>query len=476
MPIPRQGPVDFEPTRAELGESIADDVKMCTSPKINRKAKYKPYRIDTFRDITDADRNGLEAQLTSAEGGGKVDAPYGLVPRGFAANGGYDKMTMLPWLDKWSSGDLQPRAGVDWSRITDFAGYNQKAGSFIHDVKLYTNNPKNSSVPMGPATASEPVGYIYADITVSPTEGGITLADFSSLTYMSGLRYTLLFGHSEGNDPFDSTVYAAQAEVSASYSGLVKLRIDVTQSVRNQIFLAAGGNDAWNVAMVCLAPPLTLESGTQKVTGSIDLSKLVSLDMWGDGFVSVLFNTDIARSSQPAVSAQRHVQASASPLDFYLTSPVYNSSHRTVTAELTSQLPEITILESGTNYELSTVEIRIAVRMGNYQYVFMSPLLSRSCVRKVSGSKVTLDYDRDPPEAVSFNVPASVPTGTYATKVALLVMASGIMYSGGTATACDITCGEDQDSLAEPWYENAGIFPDHALFTYTKSLGNITIS
>lgn len=473
MPIPRQGPVDFEAVRAELGESEADDVALCTSAKINRKAKYKPYRIDTFRDITDTDRTGMHVQLTAAEGGGTVKAPYGLVPRGFAANGGFGAMTMLPWLDKWAN-DCKPRAGVDWCRITDFAGYNQKAGSFIHDVKLYTNNPKNPSVPMGPATASEPVGYIYADITVSPMEGGITLADFSSIESMSGLRYTLLFGHSEGNDPFDSTVYAAQAEVSASYSGLVKLRIDVTQSVRNQIIGAAGGNDAWNVAMVCLAPPLTLKSGTQEVTGSIDFSKLVSLDMWGDGFVSVLYNTDVARSSQPAVSAHRHVLAEASPLDFYMSSPVYNSSHRTVTAEMTSQLPEITILESGADYELSTVEIRVAVRMGSHQ--FMSPLLSRTCSRKVSGSKVTLDYDRDPPEAVSFNVPTSVPAGTYATKVALLVMASGVHYTNGTATACDIH-NDDQDALSEPWYEDgSGTFPDYAIFTFTKSLGNITIS
>lgn len=474
MPIPRQGPVDFEAVRAELGESLADDVTLCTSPKINKKAKYKPYRIDTFRDITDTDRNGLEAQLTTAEGGGKVDAPYGLVPRGFAANGGRDKMTMLPWLDKWAS-DLKPRAYIDWSRITDFAGYNHKAGSFIHDVKLYTSNPSNPAVPMGPAANGEP-GRVYADITVSPMEGGITLYDFTDLR---GMYFTLLFGFSEGADPFASgaKVYGAQAgPVSdATTAQVIKLMVNVNQDVYNSIANNTAG-DPWNTMMVCLAPKLTFMTGSQEITGSIDFSKLVSLDMWGDGYTQVRFNTDIAHYQKPPVSAQRHVQASASPLDFYLSSPVYNSSHRTVTAELTSQLPEITILESGTNYELSTVEIRIAVRMGNYQYVFMSPLLSRSCVRKVSGSKVTLDYDRDPPEAVSFNVPASVPAGTYATEVALLVMASGIMYSGGTATACDITCGEDQDSLAEPWYENAGIFPDHALFTYTKSLGNITIS
>lgn len=476
MPIPRQGPVDFEAVRAELGESEADDVALCTSAKINRKAKYKPYRIDTFRDITDTDRTGMHVQLTAAEGGGTVKAPYGLVPRGFAANGGYGAMTMLPWLDKWAN-DCKPRAGVDWCRITDFAGYNQKAGSYVHALLLYTDNPRSNRVPMGPTKASDPTGHIYADITLSSMEGGLALYDFDTL---KPLYLTLLFGCSEGSDPFCGMVYADQyGPVSAmtDYSGTVRLQINIDRLKYNDIINNPDAPEPWNVAIACLAPKLTINSSTQEVSGGIDYSKLVSLDMWGDGFQSVMFSANIDKATwgDPVPGVFVFVGGAATPFALSPSGIRYESSRRALWLEYSERLPDISLSVPPTGATLSNVTLWLAVQMGSNLYV--REIEHRSCY--IDGSK--LHYDTDPIDNKYVSIPSSVPAGTYATKVALMISASGVLHqstsSGNTAKNCVLTDSnlDNSDTNYEPWY-GADSLPINAIATVSVSLGNITIS
>lgn len=80
--------------------------------KINPASKRKPVRHDGFAALTDGQFKGTAADNASG-------IYYGLKVR--AASGGY------PAVHECDYSYLPPRAGVDWCRLTDFAGYDHGA-------------------------------------------------------------------------------------------------------------------------------------------------------------------------------------------------------------------------------------------------------------------------------------------------------------------------------------------------------------
>ena len=102
-------PIGLYDVMVALGESKEDIGTLCTSDKINKWAKFKPYRIPQPFGITDTQRKAINFGLIMPT---KYNTKAGLIA-GLRNNGGswgYDRPT-----------------AIDCQRITDFVGYNHDA-------------------------------------------------------------------------------------------------------------------------------------------------------------------------------------------------------------------------------------------------------------------------------------------------------------------------------------------------------------
>lgn len=463
MPISRNGPADVEAVRQELGESSADIATLCSSSKINKKAKYKPYSIGSYTDLTDS-------QLASYN--------YGLTIQGLDASKGYANMKMLPWTNNWHP----PVVGQDWCRIDDYAGYNQKAGSYVHSVKIYTDNPHSENIPMGPSSASATNGgRIFADIVLSEMDGGITLADFSGT---KNLYYTLLFGPTEGADLFDTNnkVWVAQSEGTVAglkadgYSGLLRLTINVTWEAYQAVYNNANGE--WSRAIVCLAPYCPTVSGTQRLSGTIDPSRLISLDMWNDGFVSTWFYTQIDRYSQPRPTLHKTVAVNVDKSQIHLASISDTSVAHSFRLNV-APLPEVVMVHPNETVGFSVMHVQLAVQLGSH--VFKTTLYESSCSVGDSSGRTVLRYNNDYGQGdaeFTVQVPSNIPSGTYAPVVSLILHAYGTYYDSTVERTTECEISDDSDYLYDSWAESeSGVdFPEYAVYSDKFSLASVTIS
>lgn len=102
-------PVSLYDVMSALGESKEDLGTLCTSDKINRWAKFKPYRINQPGDITDTQRKYINFGLIMPTiYNSKAELIAGL--RNNGGSWGYDRPT-----------------DVDRQRLTDFDGYNHNS-------------------------------------------------------------------------------------------------------------------------------------------------------------------------------------------------------------------------------------------------------------------------------------------------------------------------------------------------------------
>ena len=93
-------PVNTDDVSAALGVNSHDVGTLCTSDKINKWAKYKPVRVDTYEEITDAQRKAVN---------------HGLVVTNALQSDGYTYN-----LAEWT---YNRPDGTWWKRLTDFVGY-----------------------------------------------------------------------------------------------------------------------------------------------------------------------------------------------------------------------------------------------------------------------------------------------------------------------------------------------------------------
>lgn len=120
-------PVSLYDVMTVLGESKEDLGTLCTSDKINRWAKYKPYRINQPGDITDTQRKYINFGLIMPTiYNSKAELIAGL--RNNGGSWGYDRPT-----------------DVDRQRLTDFDGYNHNSippfGTIVSQDLMLSDGP-----------------------------------------------------------------------------------------------------------------------------------------------------------------------------------------------------------------------------------------------------------------------------------------------------------------------------------------------
>ena len=130
-------PIGLYDVMIALGESKEDIGTLCTSDKINKWAKYKPYRINQPSDITDTQRKAINFGLIMPTiYNSKAELIAGLKRNG--GSWGYDRPT-----------------AIDRQRITDFVGYNHDAippfGTIKSQNLMLSDGPVISAeLPSGP--------------------------------------------------------------------------------------------------------------------------------------------------------------------------------------------------------------------------------------------------------------------------------------------------------------------------------------
>lgn len=495
--IPKDGPVDVAAVYTELGEPPTADgydvAYICSNPngKINPRAKFKPYRVDKFEELTDADRQSIN---------------YGMVPKGFINTGKW-KFEAELW-GQWQP----PVPGTHWCRITDFAGYvGEDRQESMSDIKLYIQ-PSNPAAPMQPwkGTVNGMTCKICAEVSLLNNDGlELSIADFShmvgnSTLKLSDMYFTLLWGAVDDSELFGATpLYGVQSELklsgyTSSSTHNIKLELPLTTAMTTA--MESSGNDgAFNVYCLCLAPKLTINSNHQ-VTGNVSIPSLVSLNMWNNHLDTIIFSEGLGTwNTASAEWDTKYISGGANPptVAFVGTSGVWVDGSLVI--ENNFSFPDIIFdaawQQTTPKYDLSKLQVMAVATLRNVStnktyYGYSSPFHSVKC-------SVT-DIDRDgtnykgikiggDKQCNEILIPKSsftlqgdkqniVPAGTYQVKAGLCITAQGSYYdmTANKNYSCILDgSGNEGSSEWDEWVEaSEEFFPARAVYTTSVTFGN----
>lgn len=277
-----------------LGENSGDIGTLCTSPKINRRSRYKPYDFGTFRTLL-IDKNGIENPILKQNN-------FGMNPSTI----GWNPYRALPWGQY-----TPPEVNL---RFRDFYHYSHYAAGGVSYARIYTNNPRNDRKLMLGGDSEGQEGKIVGEIGFRfNTSFEILPEDFHNPMIpghsLGDYRFTLLFGPIQNNDSaFSGVPWVAQSpepikdmlhgEGDATHE---RLEIVLDRNISNQLKTWTTDSDDF-LAILCLAPPIVKNTdgrfsrwqiGSDQ-SNSLEFNSmgLVSLDMWDDATVqeeSVMF-------------------------------------------------------------------------------------------------------------------------------------------------------------------------------------------
>ena len=118
-------PLNTDDVSNVLGHASHDVATLCSSPKINIFAMYKPFRYDKVSEVTTAERQSKSYGIALGYIAKSTSAAVNLVN---------NQQTALPSVPKWTY--EPPRPGTDWCRMTDFINENSPTGpGYNHSAK-----------------------------------------------------------------------------------------------------------------------------------------------------------------------------------------------------------------------------------------------------------------------------------------------------------------------------------------------------
>lgn len=511
MAIPKDGPIGLETVCRELGETKSDVGSLCSSPKIDKRAKYKPYKFNHVKKVDDTWSVDRPGDLTDKD---RADINYGMTPTGIERvdDGGLGEFVGKAW-GQWQP----PTPDTDWCRIDDFAGYNASGESTtVGDVRMYIK-PFRDDDPMQPLKDS----YICAEMLLAATASNfLRITDFKnpvSKKPFSELCFTLLFGKSDGSDLFErDKVFAVQSAPLGQYgeeAHILKLRLKVTDTVANVI---RTGGDGYNIYVVCLCPKLThvsaqddgnsgvgphdvytVDNPVLVTANSFQFTDLISLNMWDNGFASTHFSEDIGTWTAPAPTTRTLVNAYAESPWPELDTPVYanNALGIGTTGGDLSTIIIASDYQSSNAYRFDNGTVRLAVFLYNSSgRYYGSKIIHQQTigVTENAAGKKCLQFSSERFQAETYSMVlrgtdrdfnADVPKGTYNMQIALFYEAYGTYFNSETnkSTRCLLYPGTEEgnaEAYAERWLEileAEGFFPDTAIYTAPLYFNNFVI-
>lgn len=270
-------PLNTDDVSQTIGEASSDIGTLCTSDKICKYSRYKPYAFGDMSCLTDAEMK---------------DNNYGMEPKliqlvvSLVSNKG-----VAPW-GQW----VLPGEGY-WKRLTDFDGYIHSAVKFVTSVRIRSTAGEQYTTPIYNDHTSREAGLI-GEVELAYTEG-LRLADFmvDGMKNNLGDYYLTLVLMSE--DMGGTGCWAAQADTPIRQigSGIANVYMSTT-SIDRDALIDLGGN----IVVLGLSPKI--EIGPNYSVDMSSLGSLWSLDMWGDGFQHAAYNTGTAQVGDGGAGGQ----------------------------------------------------------------------------------------------------------------------------------------------------------------------------
>lgn len=261
-------PVGVEDVRRILGVSSTDVKTLCTSPKINKYSRYKPYAIGSYATLTDE-------ELSAAN--------YGMIPKyiKFVDYVATD-LGIMPW------GQTPGIGTANFGRLSDFDRYDHTSAKSINGVRIYSTAGTSYTTPIytdgtqrregliGEVDIQLTTGLIFEDFSMSIGSERQKIGDY----YLTLVLTSLDIG--------GGMFWVAQDERTIKeYNGRKAMVTMYTTDIPRDDLDNLGPN----FVAVGLCPKLTI-SDDYTIPNSGTIPSLVSLDIWADGFTHMVYNQD----------------------------------------------------------------------------------------------------------------------------------------------------------------------------------------
>lgn len=256
----------------QTGGAYCDLVCANKHGKINKNAKYKPYRIDTFQDPTEAQRKEINYGLTPK---------FVVIPNSVTVGGNYNNYSVKPW-GQWEP----PEPGEHWHRPTDFDKYNKAALPFVKGFKIYSSAGADKTKPILKKPGYTVESYLYAEVELeSSPNAEIRFEDITVDGECVGdLFLTMLILSADSGGAYAFAAQSAEPIRNAGPKAFVKM---ITSDIDSSIISQSGV--PVNMIVVALAGELDIKPGLiVENIGPGDFG--VSLDMHAANYQHIIVN------------------------------------------------------------------------------------------------------------------------------------------------------------------------------------------
>lgn len=258
-------PVGVSDVRKVLGESSNDVGTLCTSNKICRYSRKKPYAFGTMIPLTDAQR---------------ITANYGMTPVYIPS---YTTPTSNLGIAPW--GQWRLPATDEWKRLTDFDGYIHNSKRLVTAVRIYSTAGEQYTTPIYSDNTDRQEGLI-GEVDLSDTEG-LRFEDFklNDGTNIGNLYLTLLL---LSQDAGGLGTWVAQSDRPIrQYSNDTARVYMFTTRIDRSALRTLGAN----FVAIGLGSKIKInEDYTSEAFATSGF--LLSMDMWADSLKQVVYNDD----------------------------------------------------------------------------------------------------------------------------------------------------------------------------------------
>lgn len=272
-------PVGIEDVRRILGISSTDVKTLCTSPKINKYSRYKPYAIGSYATLTDEELTDVNYDMTPK---------YIRLVDYVAADLG-----IAPW------GQASGIGTSNFGRLSDFDGYDHASVKSVNNVRIYSTAGENYTKPIYTDGTQRREGLI-GEVDIQFTNG-LIFDDFvmsiGNAKQKIGDYYLTLLLTSQ--DIGSGTFWIAQdIRPIKEYNGRKAMVTMYTTNIPRNDLDGLGPN----FVAVGLCPKMTISDSYQVNDSSIP--SIVSLDIWADNFKHIVYNEDTVMAGTGGAGGQ----------------------------------------------------------------------------------------------------------------------------------------------------------------------------
>lgn len=264
-------PVNIQDVSRMLGEVALDVGALCTSDKICKYSRFKPYAFGNMLPLTDAQRKS---------------ANYGMTPKFIKIiTAPTDDMGIAPW-EQW----IKPSED-GWKRLSDFNGYTHNAKKSVTSVNIHSTAGEQYTTPIYSDGTAREEGLI-GEVGIENVPG-LRFEDFTISNQNIGDMYLTIVLMSQ--DAGGVGIWVAQSDMPMREYANETARVYMWTTRINRDALRQLGS---NFIILGLYKKLTINDDyTVNADGPVfSPGEIASLDMWADSLQQMVFNEETVQA------------------------------------------------------------------------------------------------------------------------------------------------------------------------------------